>query len=179
MKNPLTDIQIRKLSEMQYKANTYRGMIIGYSTSIENKINQFISEYFVLDNSKRESFVAIFFSTNGLSFRHKQKTLMHILKTDNTFTSFLQNNPDFFTDLDKIISNRNDMAHSQLHTTKENINNFDGNNFQLHCYKVNNQGTYKSKLLEINFGQLIPTTDKIMALHSKIDDLLKCINSQP
>lgn len=176
MNNPLTTVQIQKLSSMQYKADTYRGMIIGFATSLENKINQFISEYFVSDNDKRNKFVAVFFSTNGLNFRHKQKIVMHILKTDTKFASFLQNNPNYLMNLDIIVSNRNDMAHSTLHSTMGNIDNFDDNKFQLHCFKPNNQGVFKSKLLDIDFSQLKPETDKIMALNIQTSELVEIAN---
>ena len=161
---------------MQHKADTYRGMIIGFSTSLENKINQFISEYFVSDGQKRNDFVAVFFSTTGLNFRHKRKILNHIIKTDNRFNLFLASNPNFITNLDNIVSNRNDMAHSTLHSTKDNIDKFNGDNFQLHCYKPDNQKIFKEKTIDVDFRKLQTETDSILAINIKINDLIKCAN---
>lgn len=172
----LTATQIDKLSEMQFKAAHYRGQIIGFSTSLEGKINQFLSEYFVPDNDKRNHFVTIFFSSNGLTLRHKQKALTHIIKTDNKFKSFLTNHPNFIKDLDNAISNRNDMAHSKLHSTIENIDNFDGSKFVLQSYNTSRQGIFKEKLIQVDLNDIKAETDKIMTLSITMDDLIKGAN---
>ena len=126
----------------------------------------------VEDVSKKETFAKIFFSSNGLNFRHKHKALIHIVKTDSIYSDFLRDNPTFLNTLDKFISNRNDMAHSILHTTEEDIKNFDGDTIKYYCYKPNKKGEFTKRLLPVKYSSLLMEANNIHQALQKMKELI-------
>lgn len=159
-----------KLFNLQRIANEYRGHYIGIMTALEGKIDEFISIYFISDSSKREDFVCSFFSAGGMDLRRKQKLLEYII--DKSFPNF-KDKGKFIKDLDIAISMRNDLAHSKLLSSIENIKKFDGDTFELFCYS----SKLKPKSIKLSNKSLEKKFQEVQNLMIRLDWALN--NSDP
>ena len=171
MKDNVFDIaDIGRLSNMQKITNEYRGYYIGIMTALESKIDEFISAYFIPDSSKREDFICSFFSAGGMDLRRKQKLVEYII--DKSFPNFKEKEK-FINDLDKVITMRNDLAHSKLLSSVENIRQFDGDVFELFCYS----SKLKPKRIKLSYKTLEKKFQEVQALMIQLDWALN--NSDP
>lgn len=98
----------------------FRGFVLDSTIEIERKMDIVLSIYFCDSEEKRILIRELLFYTEPISFNVKKELLITIIS--NTYQDFFTQNKTFKGDLDKIQSERNTFAHSELDLNeKENL----------------------------------------------------------
>jgi hypothetical protein len=113
---------IKKLQQAGY---LYRGQIINDLIYLERLIDEAISRHFCEDLQRKKELMELILSNERIGFYNKVQVFEYIFKTHRP--EFVNANPNIFSDIKKLIDERNIVAHYLLDTSeagkKEYINN--------------------------------------------------------
>jgi hypothetical protein len=100
-----------------YEAYRYRGTVINETTLLEKHIEQIIADYFCgKQTSMSDELIAVLLSEK-ITFDSKRHTLKYVI--DRAYPEFKIKHPSWFSDLEKIMQQRNIFAHYPLSTNIE------------------------------------------------------------
>jgi hypothetical protein len=122
------------LINMNNLAIRYRGLVCHAFAELEIYIEQIITSYFCDTKLKRIELGHRLVGTKDLPFETKKKIVEFI--TVQHYSEFKTENPEIFKDLNFLMEYRNKVAHWKLHSTMEDIRNFNGTNVILATYKT-------------------------------------------
>jgi hypothetical protein len=110
------DEKIRLAQRLHSYARDWRGRILNTTAVIERNIALLISSYFCKEEKKYFFFSEVA-TSHFFSFRSKINILRQILRKDYQF--FLDRNPAFFKEIEKVIKFRNLIAHALIDVSDE------------------------------------------------------------
>jgi hypothetical protein len=110
------DGKIRLAQRLHSYVRDWRGRVLNTVAVIERDIALLISSYFC-EEEKKYFFFSEVATSHFFSFRSKINILKKILKKDYQFC--LDQNPDFFREIERVIEFRNLIAHSPIDTSDE------------------------------------------------------------
>jgi hypothetical protein len=113
------------MSNYILKSTELRGRIIEQAITLERYMDYYIASHFCKDNNLRREFMSLIVSTDRITFESKRQVLKVLIETYNK--DFSAANPKIFSDLIKIMENRNQLAHYMINPSEESQKKFTNN----------------------------------------------------
>jgi hypothetical protein len=118
MKNTIEQIQIASYN--------YRGQIINDLIYLERLIDEAIARHLCVDNDRQTELMELILCNERIGFSNKVQVFEYIFKKHKS--DFVSNNPKIFSDIKKLIEERNIIAHYLLDTSENGKAMFDKEN---------------------------------------------------
>jgi hypothetical protein len=99
------------------KAWTIRGLIINETIYLERLIDEFLGRHFCPDPAKRVELFELILGNERINFESKRQILQFVLEKHHK--KLVDENKSIFSDLKKIIDERNFLAHQLLDSSEE------------------------------------------------------------
>jgi hypothetical protein len=131
------EIKLEILTSVEYTTlvSQVRGKIIHNCTILEKIMDDAIARHFCSNEEKRHDMFIFILATERITWMNKHQVLGLIfnrqsaINAPNKYSRFIENNPDFVGDIQKIIENRNIFAHYLLDTSDQYLNRFQMDGF--------------------------------------------------
>jgi hypothetical protein len=143
-------LEIKNMRELMTLSEFCRGSIISELVYLERHVDEFLSRYFCGNNNdKRRDLFQLILATKRMTFNGKKEAIGYILK--NNYKQFIEEHPEFLDTFEKIIPERNRMAHYMLDTSHNCVENYNKDGvFKLVNFEV--KGTNSKE-------EMLPYTD--------------------
>ena len=156
-----------KISELRNRIKTTTSTVISVTTNIEYLMQLAITKYFTSSRKDYELFNELFFSPEqGLFWNKLTKLLDKFIS--KTYPKFLQENPKFISDLERLGRFRNKFAHS-FSTTNHQLSELVGKSYFVMNYMEN--GEFKTH--QFAWNEIEEKYQEIRKLIKMLEDLEK------
>ena len=155
-----TQETIKKLQEAGY---IYRGQLINDLIYLERLIDEAVSRHFCADLEKKKELIELMLSNERIGFYNKVQIFEYIFKTHRP--EFVKANPNIFSDIKKLIDERNIVAHYLLDTSETGKSEYI-NNGKLGFVKFRNstETLWRTQEMYLNFHLMTSNYIKLLSI---------------
>jgi hypothetical protein len=141
---------INKLQEVGY---FYRGQLINDLIYLERLIDEAVSRHFCTDLERKKELMELMLSNERIGFYNKVQIFEYIFKTHKP--EFVKANPNIFSDLKKLIDERNIVAHYLLDTSETGKEEYiNKGNIGFVKFRNSTETLWRTQEMYLNFHQL-------------------------